>query len=366
MIKHIAISPGNSHMLGNRALDINYMSQISPEYTFMANLAKALQRVGYECMTSDVFLRTRPAERALLISYCGWGYWRKRKEFIPAICYCLESPIVVWYFFRSLPWIANRFEHVFLWPGARKRLHGSSAKFHDIFWPNSSPQNGQYKSWSRRKFLVMINSNKRAFQPNWDLMKVRSPLKAMAWSAYYMVGQAVKHTDPWMNSELYKERLEAIGYFSSDPGFDLFGRGWDKPVPGFEKIIREAVKKCYRREIPAGEISKLKVLEKYKFSLCFENTSFSGYITEKMFDCFFAGTIPIYLGAPDITDHVPQQSFIDFRHFKSYQELNRFIGLMSYEEASSYHEAAKAFMASPKFHKFRTDNLINEMILCLE
>jgi hypothetical protein len=40
--------------------------------------------------------------------------------------------------------------------------------------------------------------------------------------------------------------------------------------------------------------SKKNTLEKYKFSICYENArDIPGYITEKIFDCFFAGCVPI-------------------------------------------------------------------------
>ena len=38
----------------------------------------------------------------------------------------------------------------------------------------------------------------------------------------------------------------------------------------------------------------------YMFSVAIENTFTDGYFTEKILDCFATGTIPVYLGAPDI------------------------------------------------------------------
>lgn len=37
-------------------------------------------------------------------------------------------------------------------------------------------------------------------------------------------------------------------------------------------------------------------LENYKFNLCFENSSYPGYLTEKLFDAYNAGCVPIYWG----------------------------------------------------------------------
>lgn len=48
-----------------------------------------------------------------------------------------------------------------------------------------------------------------------------------------------------------------------------------------------------------------------KFSLCFENCVYSGYVTEKLTDAFAAGTVPIYLGSADIGKDVNPSAFIN-------------------------------------------------------
>jgi hypothetical protein len=50
-----------------------------------------------------------------------------------------------------------------------------------------------------------------------------------------------------------------------------------------------------------------------------------GYITEKIFDCFYAGTVPIYYGASDISDFIDPKSFIDYQNFSGLTDLKRFI-----------------------------------------
>lgn len=48
-----------------------------------------------------------------------------------------------------------------------------------------------------------------------------------------------------------------------------------------------------------------------KFSLCFENCSYAGYVTEKITDAFASKTVPIYLGAPDVEKDVNPAAFIN-------------------------------------------------------
>jgi hypothetical protein len=51
-------------------------------------------------------------------------------------------------------------------------------------------------------------------------------------------------------------------------------------------------------------------LDKYSFSVVIENDIYSSYFTEKLTDCFVTGTIPIYMGAPDIGDYFDTEGMI--------------------------------------------------------
>lgn len=42
---------------------------------------------------------------------------------------------------------------------------------------------------------------------------------------------------------------------------------------------------------------KLKFISPYRFMIAFENSSYPGYVTEKIYECFFTNTIPIYWGS---------------------------------------------------------------------
>jgi hypothetical protein len=54
-----------------------------------------------------------------------------------------------------------------------------------------------------------------------------------------------------------------------------------------------------------------------------------GWITEKIFDCFYSGTIPVYLGAPDIDDWIRADCFVDMRGFSDFAELRAFLKQLS-------------------------------------
>ena len=64
-------------------------------------------------------------------------------------------------------------------------------------------------------------------------------------------------------------------------------------------------KSCYH------SIELLNIFNKYKFIICYENSYNDGYITEKIFNCFYAKTIPIYNGALNINNYINNESFIN-------------------------------------------------------
>jgi hypothetical protein len=47
---------------------------------------------------------------------------------------------------------------------------------------------------------------------------------------------------------------------------------------------------------------KVDALKDYMFSFAMENDQYESYFTEKLHDCLLTGTIPVYLGAPNIGD----------------------------------------------------------------
>ena len=51
-------------------------------------------------------------------------------------------------------------------------------------------------------------------------------------------------------------------------------------------------------------------LRQYKFALAFENSRATDYVTEKLFRCLACGTVPVYLGAPNVRDFTPDDDAV--------------------------------------------------------
>lgn len=153
--------------------------------------------------------------------------------------------------------------------------------------------------------------------------------------------------------ELYSERKRAIKFFETKPDgeFDLYGYGWKKRY------------KNYRGSLA----NKLETLKEYKFSICYENTGdIKGYISEKIFDCFAAGVVPIYLGASNIADYIPKDCFIDKRKFATYEELYQFLKAVTKEEYQSYLDRAEAFIHSEQAKVFTNEYFVENFVTELE
>jgi hypothetical protein len=99
------------------------------------------------------------------------------------------------------------------------------------------------------------------------------------------------------------------------------------------------------------------------FHFHFENVHGSfGLITEKIFDCFAAGTVPIYYGTSNISDYIPESCYVDFSKFKDYDLLYTYLTEMSEEEHKAYLLAAKRFIETPAYQEFTSRSYVDVVI----
>lgn len=188
------------------------------------------------------------------------------------VAFCLESPIYADHFYSRLPEIKKHWKNVLSFYGGTEHAYFPSFDNEDIIEP---------QPFHKRQFLCAVVSNK-----HYLMLKDRPPASAL-------------------ETQLHDYRAKALGHFLMRPGFSLYGKGWG----------------TLAEECP----DKLEILSKHKFNLCFENGRYPGYITEKIIDCFVAGTVPVYLGAQDIADYIPPYLFIDASQFKTFQDMEDYL-----------------------------------------
>jgi hypothetical protein len=177
--------------------------------------------------------------------------------------------------------------------------------------------------------------------------------------------------------ELYSERLKTIRWFEKNHPLDFhyYGMGWDYSFSlWFQKVFKKLKVLKYLPKNPSpcyrGRVDeKNATLKKYKFAICYENAKqINGYITEKIFDCFFAGCIPVYWGPDNITNFIPIECFINRREFKTHEELYDYLKSLNDDEIlkrqikiNEYLNSEAAQMFTDKFFvKNIIENMINE------
>lgn len=178
-----------------------------------------------------------------------------------------------------------------------------------------------------------------------------------------------------IENDLYRERLEVIRWYETHaPGyFALYGLGWGKPEPAFnatEKVLRRMKRLATQlfgyKPFPsyAGEVEdKESIYRKTKFAYCYENVAnLPDYISEKIFDCFFGGCVPVYWGSNTVTKHITSSCFIDRRDFKSNEEVHHYLLSISESEYTKYQENIHQFLASPKAIEFDTTTYVSTII----
>jgi hypothetical protein len=204
------------------------------------------------------------------------------------------------------PSLHQKFKYVFSWSDSKM----NNNNFVKIFWPQTRNfPDLEIIEFRKKKLLVSISMNKRSSHPR----------------------------------ELYSEREKAIRHFEKNQkgNFDFFGVGWDNN--------KDETFNCYKGSIT----NKWDVLPYYKFSLCYENlVDEPGFVTEKIFDCFRSGCVPIYWGAPNITDYVDKNTFIDRREFKDNAELEEYLTGMKETEYNVFIQAINNYLESSRFSIF--------------
>ena len=91
----------------------------------------------------------------------------------------------------------------------------------------------------------------------------------------------------------------------------------------------------------------LNLFQQYKFVFICENSISDGYITEKIFNCYFSRTIPIYYGSNKITSYFNANTFININ-----------INLNQLEE-TKYEILSALMLNEEKYNNYISQNIIN-------
>jgi alpha(1,3/1,4) fucosyltransferase len=237
-----------------------------------------------------------------------------RKHHIPIYLVAFEPPSVLPKMYSQK--VLALFDKMLTWNDSLV----DRKKTEKFYYPCQKPFVGSSIPFSKKRLLTMICGNKSSSHPH----------------------------------ELYSERRKVIQYFEKHRQYDFqfFGRGWQKQ----------------EFSTWGGSVeSKLTTLQKFRFSICYENIcDIDGYITEKIFDCFEAGSVPIYWGARNIKKHIREGCFISREDFATFDDLVHYLANMDEKVYNTYLHNIQSYLQSEKAKKFTRENFVRTLLDCAQ
>lgn len=321
MNKIICIDPPSNSYKNNKLFDVNdnHLNRDGSLIPYF-ELKKLLNNKGYKVLTSDLINFADVNSNYYYYSLGNINNFERFKLLgakLMAIV-IMEPPIVDSKPYDLMSKLSDYFEKIY--------SYDISPKYKNLqrFYFTQYRKSVIHKYWSnniRINKLVLINSSHK------PLLK---------------------------KDELYSKRIDIISLLSKTNSIDLYGRGWGKWYsrsnlwkPYWSNI--SSILNAYKGSC----ISKYEVLKDYNFAICFENMIMPGFISEKIFDCFYSGTIPIYLGDPNISDTIPSDTFIDYRDFSNINDLLKYLDDMPKKVVKQYKDKGRDFIESAKSENFR-------------
>ena len=159
----------------------------------------------------------------------------------------------------------------------------------------------------------------------------------------------------YYDESLYNIQHPSVEYEKAIKGSSFMARNCNS-LSGRENLLKELIQhasstsfkidslsSCMRNALPPKGVNmdnKTDVMKEYLFHFSFENQRTPDYITEKLWGALASGTLPVYLGAPNIKDHVPPRSIILVDDFSSAKELVDYLIKVANNKTlyNSYHE----------------------------
>ena len=327
MIKRVAIEPPSAHYLGNELFNPDSPLNRDGTLSGFINLKNELSVFGIDLVTPDmVSLSERcdywsfGAEVRSVIPKCD--------QFRPIGAALFEPPIVKPRDYLEWADLLPCFEIVMLHnqplydTGVQEvPTHRRLARFQKLYWP-----------FSRDAIVTMDEF----FCPN------RKNKAVMIVGAHFSSESKSGYRD---RANIVTEMMQG----ALDDYLEIYGHGWDRFNPkwlfnsGFYRFLTKTKKWPSIQSVASKQSSLLQ----FEFSVVIENDYLSGFITEKIFDAMSAGCIPIYKGAPDVYEYIPQEAFIDLRQFGSVREALEFAQSLSTLRRAEYREAIFRWLQDP-------------------
>lgn len=227
------------------------------------------------------------------------------------------------------------------------------------------PKNSTDTPFSQRIPLAIINTNHyiglRALSRPHQYLDRLQTLRHAGWHCTFMELVSSRQGD--LNSS--RRRLARIAEQRYPDSVDLYGRGWEGRSSGW--YYHFFPDRPYQLAKGPAQQDKLQLLGQYRFTIAYENFEGKvGYISEKIFDALYAGTVPVYRGDYNISQYVWPDCFVDSRKFHNEAELLDFIVNCPQTQWQEMRDAGRQYLYSEQIKQFQPQNYANSILGAVE
>lgn len=352
----IAICSDISQFHLDRLRDRNWSQQF-PGSAWVTSLYERQAEMGIELASGDVALQRVKsgqwqATDVHVIQELDAPHGRKLCQLgaIPSVLTIFETPLVAYRSIDRLMRSGVKFAHCI---GPHVLFEHMPAQKTSKYWPLFFPsywrdQMRQAQPWAQRKHTTLIAANKYWRERKWHhVHSIKDALRVVRHGLRKKISRTYRSCK---RLQLHDARLDLLEVLGSQNKVDILGRGWNdlRNLPPKQADKLTGMHSAFKG--PCDD--KHDVLSRYKFTIAYENTAYPGYVTEKIIDAIVASSVPVYLGAPDIVEQLPAETFIDARAFSSPEAVAAYLEQMTESEASAIIEAGHKFLRSTQGQRY--------------
>jgi glycosyltransferase involved in cell wall biosynthesis len=214
----------------------------------------------------------------------------ERKDIIK-IVYTIESPNIRHRAQWDIGFMKQHFDHLLTYwtPLLESQVIPATLCLH----------NTHHLDFSNPKDMALLYTPTKP--PGRDVVIVLQRRDLSGW--YEINGVKLQCLD-WMREHYIKDLHNVTAY----------GKGWEK-FAGSHNI----------KPADGSRQSTVDLMKGKTFALIIENTTADGYVSEKIYDAFIAGCIPLYYGNNNATIGIPETMYVDLKSFENSFQLQAYL-----------------------------------------
>ncbi len=201
-----------------------------------------------------------------------------------------------------------------------------------------------YKGEYSNKLVIGVSAEAYVYDPaivnlslSFPHIKTENYLRFPYYANFAFSPETLLHKE-----KLYKEKREFCGFLVSNyHQVSLYKRKYDGVLARdslFKKLSAYKLVKSGGKHlnnigflVPKHETKRW--LSQFKFIICYENQSYDGYVTEKVFNAYNAGAIPIYYADRSVLQDINPRAIIFAPDFESEEALIEYIVKVDTDDA---------------------------------